>query len=423
MSKAFLALIAVGALAAAGCSKKEEKETAVVPPVQVAPVVAQDIRRLVAADGVLYAVNQASVVPNVSKSVRKFLVNRGDHVKAGQLVAVLEHADLTAAVAAAKGQVAQAEANYRGTASATVPESVIKARTDVQSAREQLDAAKKVLESRQKLFQEGALARKLVDDQQVVYVQAKAQLENAQEHLRAFESVGREEQIKTAAAQVESAKAQLQAAEAQLAYGEIRSPIGGVVADRPLWEGEMAAAGTPLVTVMDISRVVARINVPQAEAVGVKAGDAASITHTESGLEVQGRVTVVSPATDPASTTVQVWIQAENPGEKLKPGTNVHASIVTGVIRNAMVVPVAAILPGEEGGTSVLTVGSDSRAYRREVQVGVREGDRVQLLGGVQPGDQVVISGGIGVDDKSMVKILKQTQETGDGEPAEPKAK
>ncbi len=410
MSKSLSALMAACLLATFGCSKKEEEPKAEAPPVQVAPVARQDIHRIVAGDGVLFAVNQASVVPNISKSVQRFLVNRGDSVKAAQLVAVLEHADLTAAAAAAKGQLDQAEANYRATTSAAVPEAVTKARTDEQAARQQAEAAQKALESREKLYQDGALARRLVDDQRVVYAQAKAQLEAAQEHLRAFDSVGREEQVKTAAAQVESAKGQLQAAQAQLAYAEIRSPIDGVIADRPLYTGEMAAAGTPILTVMDISRVVARVNVPQAVAASIKVGDAATIVHVESGIESHGRVTVVSPATDAASTTVQVWIQADNPGYKMKPGTSVHTEIVTELIKDAVVAPAAAILPGKEGGNSLLTVGADSVAHLVAVELGVREGDRVQIVSGAQPGERVVISGGLGVDDKSKVKVQAEPE-------------
>jgi multidrug efflux pump subunit AcrA (membrane-fusion protein) len=405
MSKSILPLMAACLLATFGCSKKEEEPKAEAPPVQVTPLTRQDIHRIVAGDGVLFAVNQASVVPNISKSVQRFLVNRGDRVKAAQLVAVLEHADLSAAVAAAKGQLDQAEANYRSTTSAAVPEAATKARTDEQSARQQADAAQKALESREKLYQDGALARKLVDDQRVVYAQAKAQLETAQEHLRALESVSQEEQIKTAAAQVASAKAQLQAAQAQLAYAEIRSPIDGVIADRPLNAGEMATAGTPILTVMDISRVVARVNVPQAQAASIKVGNPATVVHVESGIEAHGRVTVVSPATDPASTTVQVWVQAENPGYTMKPGTSVRAAIVTELIWDTVVAPAAAILPGKEGGNSLLVVGADSVAHLAAVELGVHEGDRVQIVSGAQPGERVVVSGGLGVDDKSKVKV------------------
>ena len=410
----FLLIAALAVLTS--CAKKEEAESEAPAPVKVTAVTQADIRRTVTGDGLLFPRDQASVVPKISAPVQKFLVNRADHVKAGQLLAVLEHSDLAAAAAAAKGAVDQADANYRSTEAATVPEAVTKALTDVQADREQLEAARKVLESRQKLVQEGALARKMADDQQVVYVQAKAQLEAAEEHLRALQSVAKGEQIRQAAAQVDSAKAQYASAQAQAGYAEIRSPINGVISDRPLYAGEMAAAGAPLLTVMDISRVVARVNVPQAQVASIKVGDSAALTQVESGVEVPGKVTVVSPATDPNSTTVQIWIEAENPGEKLKPGSSVHASIVTELLRNVTVVPVTAILPGEEGGNSVLVVTSDSVAHRHKVELGAREADRVQVLNGARPGDEVVVSGGVGVDDKAKVRVISQPEEAEDEE-------
>ena len=211
-------------------------------------------------------INQASVAPKISAPVRTFYVNRGDHVREGQLLAVLENRDLAAAAQESKGQYDQAEANYRSTTAAGVPEQVVKAQTDAQAAKEAMDAAKKVYESRQKLFQEGALARKLVDDAQVAYVQARSQSEAAQQHLEALQSVGKQEQIKSAAAQVDTAKAHYQGSEAQLSYSEVRSPIAGIIAERGIYAGEMAQAGAPLLTVVDVSRVVARANVPQSQA-------------------------------------------------------------------------------------------------------------------------------------------------------------
>src|SRR5262249_23525626 len=154
-------------------------------------------------------------------------------------------------------------------------------------------------------------------------------------------------------------------------------------ADRPLYAGEMASPGSPLVVVMDISRVVARVNIPQAQGSLVKNGQTAIITQGDSGEETTGKVIVVSPAVDPNSTTIQVWILIENPGEKLKPGASVRAQIITEMFKAATVVPDKAILPGEEGGTAVLTVSSDSRAHKKTVKVGVREGNKVQILGGV----------------------------------------
>ena len=185
--------------------------------------------------------------------------------------------------------------------------------------------------------------------------------------------------------------------QAQVSYSQIVSPISGVVADRPLYAGEMATPGTPLVTVMDISKVVARVNVPQNQAASVKVGQPATITQVDTNQTVEGKVTVVSPATDPNSTTVQVWVQAENPGEQLKPGTSVHVAIMTEIIK--------ARHGGADRGDPARRRGRHrvpgdrrritSRTAAR-VKLGVREGDKVQILNGVRPGEEVVIVGGIG---------------------------
>jgi RND family efflux transporter MFP subunit len=406
-TKTTLLLAAACMLITSGCSKKEEKEPEPIAPVQVAPVLQESIRRMVIADGVLWPWDQANVVPKIAAPVQKFLVQRGDHVRQGQLLAVLENRDLVAAAAEGKGQLDQAESNLRSTSSAGIPEAVIKAQTDVDAARQTEDAAQRLLDNRQKLFGQGALARKLVDDAQVAYAQAHSQYLAAQEHLRALQSVGKQEQIKGAAAQVDAARGHLQTAEAQLGYAEVHSPIDGVIADRPLYPGEMASPGTPLLTVMDISRVVARVNVPQNQAAYVKVGNPATITASDSGLEASGKVIIVSPATDPNSTTVQVWLQAENPGERLKPGTSVRAAIITATIPNAVVVPVAALLPAAEGGTAVIVISADSVAHEKKVEVGVREPEKVQILSGVSPGEQVVVAGGVGLQDKAKVRIIK----------------
>ena len=399
-----------------GCAKKEEKEAEAPAPVQVTAVTQNTIRRTIAGDGTLFPLDQANVMPKLTAPVQKFYVNRGDHVKAGQLLAMLENRDLVAAAAESKGGVDQAESNFRATQGATVPEAVVKAQTDLDAAREARDAAKKVVDSRQQLFKDGALAGKLVDDAQVAYSQANSQFKSADEHLKALQSVAKEEQIKGAAAQVQTAKSHYDSQEAQLAYSRIVSPIGGVISDRPLNAGEMANPGSPLVSVMDISHVIARINVPEADATGVKVGQRVVITQADNSEGIDGKVKVVSPAADANTTTVQVWVDIPNPGEQLKPGTSVHAVIVAEEFKAATVVPAAAILPGEEGGTAALTVGSDSTVRRKTVKVGVREGNQVQILSGLTPGDEVVVVGGLGLDDKAKVKVVTTAVEESDDE-------
>ena len=407
-----LSLCVAAAIVVAACGKSE-KEPETVTPVQVAPAIKGSIRQIVKADALLYPRDQANIMPKISAPVRRFLVNRGDHVKQGQLLAVLENRDLVAAAVASRGQYGQAEANYRATTAATVPEQVTKAQTDVAAARQALDAAKKMVESREDLFKQGALARRSVDEAQVAYAQAEANFETAQQHLQGLQSVAKEEQIKGAAAQVETAKGQYDSAQAQVAYSEIRSPIKGVITDRPLYAGEMANAGAPLLTVMDVSSVVARVNMGQDQAKAVKVGDEATLTPTDGSDPVTGKVTIVSPAVDPNSTTVQVWVLAENPGERLRAGASVHVAIVAATIDGATVIPATAVLPGEEGGTSVMTVDDKGIAHRKDVEIGVRETELVQVVSGIQAGDRVITVGGLGLEDKAKVRVLKPGEKTG----------
>ena len=401
------AALAVAALPLVACTAKEAPPEAIVAPVKVAPAIKGSIREIVSVDAVLYPREQANIVPKISAPVKRFLVNRGDHVKQGQLLAELENRDLIGAAQESRGQFVQAESNYRSTATAGVPEQLTKAQTDVDAAREAMDAAKKLLDNRTVLFQQGALARKQVDEAQVGYAQAKAAFDSAQQHLQMLRSVGQQEQVKTAAAQVEAAKGRLDSAQAQVSYSEIRSPFAGVVTDRPLYPGELATTGAPLLTVMDVSKIVARINMAQDQAKSVTVGNEATLTPTDGGEPVSGKVTVVSPASDTNSTTVQVWVTADNPRERLRPGQSVHVSIVAATIDNATLIPAPAVLANPEGETIVLVVDDKDVAHETVVEIGAREPEMVQVLSGVKPGDRVVTVGGVGLEDKTKVRILK----------------
>jgi multidrug efflux pump subunit AcrA (membrane-fusion protein) len=401
--RTLLTLAALAALSA--CSKPKEAETEPVAPVQVTAAVRGPIQRIVTADGILYPLDQAAVMPKISAPVKSFSANRGDHVAKDQLLVTLENRDLQAAVAEARQLYEQALSAQRNTTGAQLPEDATKARQDVTSSKEALDAAQKVYESRKQLFEEGALARRLVEEANVAYVQARSQYDIATQHLQALDRVGQPEQTKGAQAQTDAAKARYDAAVAQLSYSEIRSPIAGVISDRPLYAGEMAAAGTPLITVVNVSRVIARANVPVPQAAFLKIGDAGTITQAEAGIELHGKVTVVSPAVDPNSTTVEVWVEADNPGEKLKPGATVRVSIVAETIRDAIVIPPEALLPSDEGGVQVMVVGEDSTAHEKKIDVGARQPDKVQVLMGLNAGDKVITGGGVGLEDGAKVRI------------------
>lgn len=256
-----------------GAAKAPAADEAEAPtPVTVETAVKGAIDRMVTADAVLYPVNQANVTAKISAPVTKVMVNRGDHVRAGQLLAVLESADLAAAANESKQQIEQAQAAYDLLTGATVGEDRAKAETDVKSARETLNAAKKVYENRAAAQREGALAQKTVDEAQLAMVQAQNQLDLAQRHLDTLNQVGQKQTVRGAEAQVNTAKAHYETAKVQLTYAQITSPISGVVADRAVYPGEMAVSGTPLVSIVDISDIVARANVPVKDASAIKVG-------------------------------------------------------------------------------------------------------------------------------------------------------
>lgn len=396
-------LLAASLLFVTACSKAPaEKEPTV--SVQVAPVEKKTIEYRVTAQGVLFPLAQSAIVPKISAPVKTFYVKRGSKVHEGELLATLEHEDLSAAATDTKGSYEQAQATYQISTGADLPQELQKSELEVQAAKRLLDAQQKVYDSRQELYQQGALPRKDFDQAGVDVTQARNQYELAAKHLEAMQSIGKQQTLRSAAGQLESAKGKYLGAQAQLSYSEIRSPISGVVADRSLYPGEMAAAGTPLITVMDISQVIARAHIPQQEAALLKVGDKAELTAPGEEGPIEGKVTVVSPALDPNSTTVEIWVQAKNPKQALKPGTSVQVSMLAKTIPDALVIPFASLLTAPDG-TSIMIAGTDGRAHQKAVKVGVHQDDDVQITDGVVEGDKVVTTGVYGLPDNTKIQI------------------
>jgi HlyD family secretion protein len=393
-----------GLLSFVGCSSEKPAEEPTVS-VQVAPVEKTTIQHVVETQAVLFPLQQAAIVPKISAPVQKFLVKRGSPVKEGQLLAVLENRDLAAAVQDTKGSFEQQQATYETTTAANLPEEIQKAEADMQQAQQALDAQEKVFQSRQQLFEQGALPRKELDQSRVDVTAARNQYAIAKQHLEKLMAIGKQNELKAAAGALDSAKGKYKGAEAQFSYSEIRSPINGVITDRPLYPGEMAAAGTPLLTVMDISSVIAKAHIPQQEAAALKVGDQGTMSAPGMEEPFKGKVTVVSPALDPNSTTVEIWFEANNPKHELKPGTSVHLSLTAQTVKDALVVPANSILTAPDGATTVMLAGSDGLAHQQAVKVGIRNGEDVQILEGVSANEKVVTNGAYGLPDKTKIKV------------------
>ncbi len=402
-------VLSMGLLLLSNCKAKPEAEPEPVVTVDVAPVLSSAIQLKVKADAVLYPLQQAAIVPKITAPIKKFYVEKGSTVRAGQLLAELENQDLAGTVAEAKAANDQAEAAYQTTARATVPEDLRKSELDAQTTKETMDAQQKVYQGRQTLFKEGAIAQKDVNDALVAFTQARNQNELARTHLQALQAISQDQTLKGAAAQRDAAKARYESAQAQLAYSRITSPISGVVTDRPLFAGEMPAGGGAIITVMDLSQIVARAHVSQDEAKSLKVGNSARFIPADGGAPIPGKVTIVSPALDPTSTTVEVWVQAANVGSRLKPGSSLRVETIAQSVPNALIIPEAAVLTSTSGSTSVMVATADNKPQKKSVTLGIHDNGNVQVTEGLVSGERVVTTGAFELN-KLDPEVLAKTK-------------
>ena len=375
-----------------GCAGNQPPAAA--PPnditVDVALVRTTPIDLKVTADALLYPFAKADIPAKINSAVNKFYVERGSRVRAGQLLAELENKDLANAVVESKAAADQAEAVYQITARAGVAQEVQKAELDANAAKTAMDAQQKIYDARQELLKQGAISQKDVNDSLVTLTQMRNQYETALKHLNDLKSFARDEEIKAAAAQRDVAKAHQVSTQTQLGYSRIFSPITGVVTDRPLFEGEMPQNGAPLITVMDVSQVIARAHLSPADAALLHIGNSANVIFP--GLATApGKVTQISFALDPTSTTVEVWIQAANPDGRLKPGSSVRVEAIARSVPNALVIPYAAVVTNTAtGSTSVVVVDSQNKPTKKVVNLGIRDQGNVEVVDGLSSGERVV---------------------------------
>ncbi len=393
----------VAILCVAGCGSSE-KDKAPVVNVEVTPARRAPISETISAEALVSPLQQAIITPKITSTIKTFEVQRGSRVRKGQLLAVLENADLSAASEQSKGEYEQAQAGYIATTGASLPEQIQKAELDTASAKAAFNAQQTVYDSRKALFDQGAIPRRDLDSAEVALAQARSQYQQAAKQLDDLQKIGQAQALKSATGQLSAAKGKYLGAQAQLSYSEIRSPIDGVVTDRPLFPGELATANQPLLTVMDTSKLIAKAHIAAALAAELKAGDAAQIKLPGDENAVDARVTLVSPALDAGSTTIEVWVESAKPDPRIKPGMTVTITMTARTVNEAIVIPAAALLKNADDAPYVLVAGSDGIAHAHTVEVGIRAADTVQILSGVNAGDAVITSGGYGLPDGTAIK-------------------
>ncbi len=401
---AFFVLIPVGCKKeAATDATPADEDIAVAVQVEhprVGPISAE-----IAADAILAPLSQAAIASRISAPIRAEYVQRGAHVSKGQLLLTLEDRDLQGTALDSKGSLTQAQAAYTAATKATIPEDLQRAQLDVAQTRANLDVANRTAEERKRLLREGAIAGRDTDTAVAAAIQAQAAYDTAVKHLASVQNTTGRTSAENAQGQLTSARGRLASAEAQVSYANLRSPISGVVTERPLFPGETATAGTPVITVMDTSSLLAKLHLAQATAQKLRLGGSAEL-HVPGIADAQlATVSFISPALDPGSTTVEVWLKLDNLHGRYMVGTPVHAVIRGYAVPRAVQLPPAAILPADDGSTDVLIAGPDHLVHKRAVKVGLRTERSVQIIEGVTPADAVVTEGGYGLDDGAKVKV------------------
>jgi RND family efflux transporter MFP subunit len=367
------AVLGLGLLLAGsgGCASDQlaprSKQRAI--PVETAKVEQGDVSDARTFTGTLEAFAQLSIAPKIAGRVEQVAVDLGDAVPEGQLLVTLENDELRQAMRL--GQAAVTISN----AAQLENESV-------------LSTAQRELERIETLHEQGLVSEAALDAARTAERAATAAFERARGELA-------------------RARAELATARIRLGYAEIRAgPLEGggsrVVAARHVDPGNAVAANDELLTTVEIDPLIAAISVTEHDYVRIQPGQPATLTiDALPGRRFDAAVKRIAPKFDESSRQARVELQVGNEAHVLRPGVFVRATLVLGGAAGATIVPEAA-LTRRDGREGVFVVGDDDRVTFRPVEVGIREGGRVQVRGEGVAG-RVVTLGQQLLDDGSLI--------------------
>ena len=249
------------------------------------------------------------------------------------------------------------------------------------------------------------------DEHQARLKEAEAQL--ARQRSRFARSQKLFEQNLVSAEEFETVKNDLLAAEAsrelaalELSYTAVKSPFAGRVVRRHVDPGQSVSMGTPLYTIADLSRLLARVHVPAKEFRSIQIDQPVELRIDSDGGGLAGRITLVSPVIDPTSGTIKVTVEIEDYPQETRPGDFAEVRIVTDRHTDAVLVPRTSILTDK--GERVVYVAIDSVATRRVVEVGYQSDAATEIVNGLRSGELIVVQGQRSLEDGQPLRILER---------------
>jgi len=340
-------------------------ETEIVTAAPIAGAVAATGKILVPEDrtAIIGPVNEGRIV--------KLYAGQGSRVRKGQKLAELESADID-----------QAEADY------------LKALADAENAKRsavaEIKLAQQTYDRTKTLYEKTVLPGKNLQSAEHDLEVAKATAENNAASTKATLTAARRHLLilglKDSAIDALSTKPGL------AATFELNAPIDGIVIERNATIGATVGTDASVFKIIDISRVWIDANVFEKDLPRVRVGQPVKLTVTSfPGSTFSGKVIFINSVVDPDSRTVKVRTEVPNPDGRLKPDMFANVEIITDVNNAAISVPQSAVL--DDGGKSIVFVAEGKGYKQRQVQLGIKSGDRVEIIDGLKAGDQVVVKG------------------------------
>jgi RND family efflux transporter MFP subunit len=203
----------------------------------------------------------------------------------------------------------------------------------------------------------------------------------------------------------EVAEQELGEAEWRLGKTTIRAPFSGLVTDRVINAGQHVRPNDPLFTITDFDPLIARIFLPERDVIALATGREVHLAlRAASDIAFKGRIRQISPVVDTSTGTVKVTVEAVNAPAAVRPGAFVTVNIVRETKPNAIRIPREAVI--RELREAHVFVVQGKVAKRRDVTLGIEEGDFIETLTGLKPGEQVIVAGQGALKDGSAVKVM-----------------
>lgn len=375
------ALVAFAGLVVAGCSRSETAQARgrddTVKAIKVEPVGEEAIHRSVEVVGTLTAVDEVTVSAEAEGRVSRLLADLGDRVSAGQVLIELDREKAQYNLDQQKASLARTLAQYGAQDTTHLP--AIEQTPDVKRAEAELVQAKQSYDRADELHKRQLVPKQTLDDAEATLHAKQAGYDSAVQN------------AKNLRASIDASDASAKLADRQLRDAYIRAPFDGYVEKRLVNLGEFVKNQTPVMSVVRVNPLKVTSEIPEKMAPWIETGQPVQL-HVDAYPDktITGKVSRISPAVNTSTRAFPFEALVPNAEGLLKPGTFARVHIESAKIDRVLTVPYSAI-QYRYGVNRVFVVEGDHVAAR-ELKVGERIGDRIEVVAGVKPGDTVAVT-------------------------------